>query len=93
MGGIDTASNGSSDAGVHATQAGLGLRVWVENTPYGDAEVMVLNPAVGARPFCYCSFHYRAGYTDAGTVHRAAERMAIDLGAEVPVRFVARFEC
>lgn len=69
------------------------MQVWVENTPYGDAEVMVFNPLLGERPFCYCSFHYRAGYTDADSVHRAAERAAVELGAEVPVRFVARFEC
>jgi len=85
---------GTSDGGSPASeQARVGVSVWVENTAYGDAEVMVLNLAIDERPFCYCSFHYRAGYTDAGIVHQAAERMAMELGAEAPVRFVARFEC
>lgn len=67
--------------------------VWVENTPYGDAEVMVLNPAISERPVCYATFHYGYGYTDNDTIHRAAERMALGLGAKAPVRFVARPMC
>lgn len=86
-------STNTIDAGGAPAAQGTALQVWVENTPYGDAEVIILNPLLGERPFCYCSFHYRAGYTDADSVHRAAERAAVELGAEVPVRFVARFEC
>lgn len=82
-----------SPSGVPATQAGPGTCVWVENTPYGDAEVMVLNPAIGERPVCCRSFHYGHGYADAESVHRAAEQAALALGAAEPVRFVARFEC
>lgn len=87
----ETRSSSAPDSSGGASRAGTS--VWVENTPYGDAKVVVLNPSIGGRPFCYCSFHYRAGYTDADSVHRAAERMAIALGAKAPVRFVARFEC
>lgn len=76
-----------------AAESPYAFDVWVENTPHGDAEVMVLNTAISERPVCHCSFHYHYGYTDNDTIHRATERMALELGAKEPVRFVAMPVC
>lgn len=60
-------------------------KVWLENDFSGDIHVMVQHQAPGSEPFCYCSFHYHYGYTDNSSIKRAAERMALSLGATEPV--------
>lgn len=65
-------------------------KVWVEGDFMGDKHVMVQHQAAGCEPFCYCSFFYDYGYTDNATIRRAAEKMALALGAQEPVEFRER---
>lgn len=65
-------------------------KVWVESDLFGGKHVMVQSASPRAEPFCYCSFHYGYGYTDNATIHNAATRMAISLGATEPVEFRTR---
>jgi hypothetical protein len=67
-----------------------GQTVWVESDFFGSKHVMVQSDAPGTEPFCYCSFHYGYGYTDNRSVHEAAQRMAVSLGATEPVEFRQR---
>jgi hypothetical protein len=65
-------------------------KVWVESNLFGGKHVMVQRASPRAEPFCYCSFHYGYGYTDNASIHNAATRMAISLGATEPVEFRTR---
>ena len=65
-------------------------KVWVEGDMMGDKHVMVQHQAPGCEPFCYCSFHYDYAYTDNASIRRAAERIALELGAVEPVEFRER---
>ena len=67
-----------------------GNTVWVESDFFGSKHVMVQSEASGAEPCCYCSFNYCYGHTDNRSVHEAALRMAVSLGATEPVEFRQR---
>lgn len=57
--------------------------IWIENHFIGSKSVMIQHE--GCEPFCYCTFNYNYQYTDNSSIKRAAEKMAISLGAKEPV--------
>ena len=65
-------------------------KVWAESDFFGSKHVMVQSEAPGCEPCCDCSFHYCYGHTDNRSVHDAALRMAVSLGAVEPVEFRMR---
>lgn len=62
--------------------------VWVEDDLLGARHVVVQHE--GCEPFTYASFHYHHYYTDNASTCRAADALALQLGAVAPVEHRAR---
>lgn len=60
-------------------------RVWIESDFLGDKHVVMQHDAPGCDPFTYCTLHYDHRYTSNAMQVRAAETIAISLGAKEPV--------
>lgn len=61
------------------------VKVWVESDMLGARHVVIQHEGAGLPPFIYASFHYNYAYTSNYNTLRAAELLAIQLGATVPV--------
>lgn len=65
-------------------------KIWIENGPFGDRNVVVHYPTQGGVPFVYATFHYQYGYTDNASTHLQAEKLARALGAKDPIEHRCR---
>lgn len=63
-------------------------KVWIEGDILGSKHVMVQHE--GHDPTTYCTFFYDHRYTNNGMIHKAAERVAISIGAKEPVLYERR---
>jgi len=65
-------------------------KVWIEGDMMGNHHVMVKHAIKNAEPFNFCSFFYNYAYNDNNSIRAMAEKMAISLGAEEPVKYQIR---
>jgi hypothetical protein len=62
--------------------------IWIESDLLGARHVVVQHE--GCEPFTYATFNYHHLYTDNASTHRAAESLALQLGAMAPVEHKTR---
>jgi len=61
------------------------VKVWIESDMLGARHVVIQHDGARLPPFIYATFHYNYAYTSNYATLQAAELLAIQLGATVPV--------